>query len=186
MKTTGYCLSLLLLLTAVTVAAQPGPGRPPSKFNAAGTVKQGICLLYPTEGYTVTGKVTFIETRDGIRVVAFVTGLEPLSKHGIHIHENGDCSAVDALSAGGHFNPGNGVHGGPADKARHAGDLGNLEADMNGNASLDYIDPVLSLRGEDSVIGLSVVIKQHEDDLKTQPDGNSGARIACGVIGATR
>jgi Cu-Zn family superoxide dismutase len=74
-------------------------------------------------------------------------------------------------------------HGGPMDHMRHAGDLGNLEADVNGNATVDYTDPMLSMRGDYSIIGLSVVVHQKEDDLKTQPTGNSGPRVACGVIG---
>ena len=124
-----------------------------------------------------------MEAEGGVRVIALISGLEPNSKHGFHIHEYGDCSAVDATSAGGHFNPMNMSHGGPEDKMRHAGDLGNLVADENGNAAVDFLDPLLTLRGDESIIGLSVIVHKGEDDLKTQPTGNSGPRIACGVIG---
>lgn len=188
MKTIRYSTLLLLVFvfTGVTVWSQPGGHKPPSQFDAAGSVKKAICLLYPTEGNQVSGKVTFIEVEGGVRVVALVSGLAPNSKHGFHIHEYGDCSAVDASSAGGHFNPMRMSHGGPEDHMRHTGDLGNLEADMNGNASVDYIDPMLTLRGEESVIGLSIIVHQNEDDLKTQPTGNAGPRIACGVIGVTK
>jgi Cu-Zn family superoxide dismutase len=185
MKTIRYFqLTILLLFVAgSSLLAQPGDNRPPARYNATGYVKKGICLLYPTQGNKVSGTVTFVETEGGVRVIALVSGLEPNTKHGFHIHEFGDCSASDASSAGGHFNPDAMSHGGPMDKMHHAGDLGNLEADVNGNATLDYIDPMLAMRGDYSIIGLSVVVHQNEDDLKTQPSGNSGPRIACGVIG---
>jgi superoxide dismutase, Cu-Zn family len=188
MKTSRYASLWILLLffAGSSVLAQPGNNKPPSKYDAIGTVKKAICLLYPTEGNQVTGKVTFTEVEGGVRVVALVSGLEPNSKHGFHIHEYGDCSAVDASSAGGHFNPMNMEHGGPMDNMRHAGDLGNLEADANGNATIDRVDQALTLRGDESIIGLSVVVHKSADDLKTQPTGNSGPRIACGVIGLAK
>ena len=188
MKNLRYSFPLILgfLLAGSALLAQPGDTRPPSRFDAIGTVKKAVCLLYPTEGNTVSGKITFMETEGGVRVIALISGLQPNTKHGFHIHEYGDCSAIDGASAGGHFNPSNTSHGGPMDKMRHEGDLGNLEADANGNAAVDYVDPMLTLRGEDSIIGLSVIVHQKEDDLKTQPTGNSGPRIACGVIGVMK
>ena len=71
------------------------------------------------------------------------------------------------------------------DMKRHNGDLGNIESDANGTATINYIDPVISLKGDKSVIGRSVIIHEKMDDMKTQPTGNSGARIACGVIEKT-
>lgn len=185
MKTIRYLFIplLLLLFAGQTLFAQPVNTKPPAQSNAVGAIKQAICLLYPTEGNNVTGKVTFTEVEGGLRVVALVSGLEPNTKHGFHIHEYGDCSAVDASSAGGHFNPTHMSHGGPMDKMRHNGDLGNLEADGNGNATIDYVDPMLALRGDESIIGLSIIVHKNPDDMKTQPTGNSGPRIACGVIG---
>ena len=182
-----FGVTILLILAAGSVLmGQPGDNRPPARQNATGSVMKGICLLYPTQGNNVTGTVKFIETEGGVRVIALVSGLEPNTKHGFHIHEFGDCSAADATSAGGHFNPEVMSHGGPMDQMRHAGDLGNLEADVNGNATVDYTDPMLAMRGDYSIIGLSVVVHQKEDDLKTQPTGNSGPRIACGVIGVMK
>jgi Cu-Zn family superoxide dismutase len=107
-------------------------------------------------------------------------------KHGFHIHEFGDCSAPDGTSAGGHFNPEGKMHGAPVDMSRHAGDMGNIEADESGKAHLEYIDPMMSLTGDHSIIGRSVILHQNEDDLKTQPTGNAGPRIACGVIGVAK
>src|SRR5215831_719160 len=142
-----------------------------------------ISVLHPTAGNKVTGTVTFTPIADGVQVHAEIAGLTP-GKHGFHIHEFGDCSAGDASSAGAHFNPTNQPHAGPDAAARHQGDMGNVDADASGNAKLDYVDHQISL-GNDakSAIGRSVVVHAKPDDLKTQPSGDSGARIACGVIG---
>jgi Cu-Zn family superoxide dismutase len=145
-------------------------------------VTKAVCVLYPTQGNNVTGTITFTVTDQGVRVVADIHGLTP-GKHGFHIHECGDCSAQDGNSAGGHFNPLGKSHGSPMDMMRHLGDMGNIEADANGDAHLEYIDNTISLSGENSIIGRSIIVHKSEDDLKTQPTGNAGARVACGVIG---
>lgn len=138
-------------------------------------------LLKPTKGNEVTGEVTFVETDKGVHVVADVQGLKQ-GKHGFHVHENGDCSAPDGSSAGGHFNPKKTLHGGPESAERHAGDLGNLVADDKGKAHYERDDFVITLVGENTIIGRSIVVHSDEDDFKTQPTGNSGGRIACGII----
>ena len=128
----------------------------------------------------------FTEEADGVRVHAEIKGLTP-GKHGFHVHEFGDCSAADLSSAGAHFNPTNKPHAGPDDVARHVGDMGNIEADASGAAKLDYVDHNISLtKDQGFVIGRSVVVHAKADDLKTQPSGDSGARIACGVIGIAK
>jgi Cu-Zn family superoxide dismutase len=147
------------------------------------TSSKGIAVLHPTAGNKVGGTVTFEAVADGVHIRAELTGLTP-GKHGFHIHEFGDCSAADASSAGAHFNPTNQPHAGPDTAARHEGDMGNVEADASGNAKLDYVDHQISLSSDEkSAIGRSVVVHAKADDLKTQPSGDSGARIACGVIG---
>ena len=140
--------------------------------------------LESKSGSQVTGTVTFTKSGDDVQVVADIAGLKP-GKHGFHIHEKGDCSAPDAASAGAHFNPTQHKHGGPATTERHEGDLGNIEADASGKAHLDWKGK-MSLSGADSIIGKSVVVHEKDDDLKTDPSGNSGARIACGVIEAAK
>jgi superoxide dismutase, Cu-Zn family len=145
-------------------------------------IHQAVCVVYPTQGNTVTGIVTFTASEGGIKVIADLQGLSP-GKHGIHIHECGDCSATDGTSAGGHFNPLSKTHGAPMDAMRHEGDMGNIVADASGKAHLEYIDTMIALEGENSIIGRSVIIHKNEDDFKTQPTGNAGARVACGVIG---
>ena len=133
----------------------------------------------------MSGTVTFTKGTDGIQVVADVTGLTP-GKHGFHVHEFGDCSSPDGNSAGAHFNPTHKQHGAPNAADRHAGDLGNIEADASGKAHLDWKDKVMKLSGPDSVVGRSVILHEKEDDLKTQPTGNAGGRLACGVIGVAK
>src|SRR5438045_7456299 len=143
---------------------------------------KATCKLESKSGSKVTGTVTFTKSGDDVQVVADITGLTP-GKHGFHIHEKGDCSAADAASAGGHFNPTQKHHGGPMTLDHHTGDLGNIEADASGKAHMDWKGKV-SLSGKDSIIGRSVVVHEKEDDLKTDPAGNSGARFACGTINA--
>jgi Cu-Zn family superoxide dismutase len=120
-----------------------------------------------------------------VKVVADVTGLTP-GKHGFHIHEFGDCSSSDGNSAGGHFNPTHKQHGAPDASDRHAGDLGNIEADASGKAHLEWSDKVMKLSGADSIVGHAVIVHEKVDDLKTQPTGNAGGRLACGVIGVAK
>jgi len=148
-------------------------------------ITKAICVLYPTQGNKTNGLVTFTLMTNGIHVVADLHGLSK-GKHGFHIHEFGDCSAPDGTSTGGHFNPDKMEHGGPMTSMRHAGDLGNLEADESGNAHLDYIDPMISFEGKNSIIGRGIIVHASEDDLHTQPTGNAGARIAYGVIGIAK
>ena len=115
-----------------------------------------------------------------------IVGLAP-GNHGFHVHEFGDCTAADGSSAGGHFNPTNQPHAGPDADARHVGDMGNIEADASGAAKLDYLDHSMSLANDDrSIIGRSVVVHAKADDFKSQPAGDSGARVACGVIGRAK
>lgn len=145
------------------------------------TGKKAYAKLNPTKGNQVTGLVTFIALENGVRVIANVEGLTP-GAHGFHIHEFGDCSAPDASSAGGHYNPTNSIHAGPEDLPRHVGDLGNVIANKNGVASYDYVNFGLTLEGNQSIIGKSVIVHEDKDDFVSQPTGNAGSRLACGVI----
>ena len=148
-------------------------------------ITKAVAVLHPTKGNSASGIVRFEAVSGGIRVVADITGLTP-GKHGFHIHEYGDCSSEDGSSAGGHFNPEKMPHGSPMDKERHVGDLGNIEADKDGKAHLDYIDSMIAFSGKNSIIGRGVIVHEKEDDLKTQPTGAAGARVACGVIGIAK
>ncbi len=145
------------------------------------TQTKAVAVLQPTSGSKVTGTVTFTQTTAGVRVTADISGLTP-GPHGFHIHEKGDCSAPDGASAGGHFNPEKHQHGGPDATERHAGDLGNLSADESGKAHLERTDSVMKMSGENTIVGRAVIVHEKADDLKTQPTGDAGGRLACGVI----
>jgi Cu-Zn family superoxide dismutase len=146
---------------------------------------KAIAVLHPTKGSNVEGTVTFSKSGDEMKIVADVTGLTP-GKHGFHIHQYGDCSAPDGTSAGGHFNPTNNPHAGHDAAQRHEGDLGNLEADASGKAHLDLTDNMMTMSGEKSIIGRGVIVHDKADDLKSQPVGNAGGRLACGVVGIAK
>src|ERR1035438_8328155 len=128
-------------------------------------IQKAICVLYATQGNTATGTITFTKTPEGIKVVADLQGLSK-GKHGFHIHEFGDCSSPDGMSAGGHFNPDAKPHAGPMDMMRHEGDMGNIEADDAGKAHMEYTDKMLSFEGPHSILGRSVILHKSEDDFK--------------------
>lgn len=161
-----------------------GAGGQPATVPAATGDAAATANIKKAEAHTgeVTGTVKFYEQEDGVRVVADVKGLSP-GLHGFHIHEKGDLSDPKLTSAGPHFNPGGHQHGGPEAEMRHAGDLGNLEADAQGNAKLDKVFKGFSIKGEkDGIVSRSIIIHAKADDLKTDPSGESGDRIAGGVI----
>ncbi|HET9315068.1 MAG TPA: superoxide dismutase family protein [Vicinamibacteria bacterium] len=139
--------------------------------------------LAPTQGSQVKGTVTFEKQPTGVQVSVQLEGLTP-GTHGFHVHEKGDCSAPDGTSAGGHFNPTNQPHAAREAPARHDGDLGNLEADASGKVQIKLIDPKLHLDGPESIVGKAVIVHEKADDYTTQPTGNAGGRVACGVVKA--
>lgn len=142
-----------------------------------------IARLKSAEGQFVTGSVAFVPHRGELQVYVDVTGLSP-GLHGLHVHETGDCSAPDFSSAGGHFAPRNHAHGDPYSGEHHAGDLGNIDANEEGQVSMRLVAPDLSIEqgAKNSALGRAVIVHADPDDLITQPSGDAGARIACGVI----
>jgi Cu-Zn family superoxide dismutase len=139
--------------------------------------------LEPVGNGSAAGTVTFARVGEALRIDAMITGVAE-GEHGLHLHETGDCSAPDASSAGEHFSPGQDPHGAPSDapEQHHAGDLGNLTAGPDGTAQLSHDDPELTLIGEYGVVGRAVIVHRLADDLTSQPSGNAGDPIACGVI----
>jgi Cu-Zn family superoxide dismutase len=187
-RTTARRLPLVIALaTALASCASPDNGGPTPQTGESATEETtqrvAVAELQPTSGHDARGKVVFREVDDGVEVHAELESLAE-GAHGFHVHEKGDCSAEDASSAGGHFAPHGSPHGAPDDPAdqRHAGDLGNVMADAEGNAVYDRVDPLLSLSGEHSIVGRAVIVHAERDDLETQPTGAAGARVACGVI----
>jgi len=187
MRTTKLILGLALLGAVLFVGCQgettsqtPPPAAAPEPAPAPATA---IAVLQPREGLTLAGTVTFTETAGGVAIVGDVTGVEGDGLHGFHIHQNGDCSAPDFTSAGGHFNPAGVDHGGPEATPHHAGDLGNITIGEDGSGHLEWTSADLTVgAGPDSVVGRGVILHEGEDDLTTQPTGAAGARLACGVV----
>uniref|UniRef100_A0A185L2K4 Superoxide dismutase [Cu-Zn] n=1 Tax=Acrossocheilus fasciatus TaxID=356809 RepID=A0A185L2K4_ACRFA len=153
-------------------------------------VKKAVCVLKGTG--EVTGTVYFEQENDGspVKLSGEITGLTP-GLHGFHVHAFGD-NTNGCISAGPHFNPHDKTHGGPIDSIRHVGDLGNVIAGNNGVAKIDIVDAVVTLSGEYSIVGRTMVIHEKEDDLgkggneESKKTGNAGGRLACGVIGITQ
>lgn len=162
-------LSCTLLVPGCALFSTP-PGR-------------AVAELHPTRGNSVSGTVTFVQIGDRVRLQAVVTGLHPGTEHGFHVHEIGDCSAADGSSAKGHFNPFGKPHAHYSTPERHAGDLPALKADGRGRAELDVsLDVITLAKGPANIVDRSVIVHAGPDDFRTQPAGNSGARVACGVI----
>ena len=170
-----FATPLLGLSLTLALAAAPEAKHAVATVNPASSA-----ATRPTDTH-VTGLVTFTQTGDELAFVADVDGLAPHSEHGFHIHEKGDLSDAGLLKAGGHYNPTHEKHGGPHAQHHHAGDLGNLTADDKGHAHLMGTLPGVKL---DDIVGRSVIIHAKADDLKSQPTGESGGRVAGGKITA--
>ena len=139
-------------------------------------------VMRPASGSQAHGSVKFTQVGARVRVDAEIAGLSP-GPHGMHVHEKGDCSAPDATSTGPHFSTMGKKHGGPDSMERHAGDLGNINANEYGKATLSIMVEGISVgQGPDGVVGRGVIVHANADDLKTDPTGNSGDRISCGVV----
>ena len=147
---------------------------------------RATAALQPTKGSKTFGEATFEqEGENKVRVVIFLQGLKPGQAHGFHIHEMGDCSSADGMSAKGHFNPSGKPHGNPTAGEHHAGDLPAIPAGKDGHGNLEVvIEGITVAPGPAGIVGRGLIIHADPDDYKTQPTGNSGARIACGVIKA--
>lgn len=160
--------------------ATPAPEAPAPA--PAPAPRHAVAKLAPASGSKVTGTIEFKEVEGGLEVTANVEGLTP-GDHGWHVHEKGDCSAPDAKSAGGHFNPSGHKHGAPDGAERHEGDFGNLTAGKDGKATKTFVMKGITLdEGASSVVGKGFIVHEKKDDFTTQPTGNAGGRVACGVI----
>lgn len=152
-------------------------------FDSGGAGPTAKATLQPSKGSSVKGSATFTQKGDRVEVTASVSGLKPNQEHGFHIHEKGDCSSGDGMSAGGHFNPLGKAHAPSSTPDRHAGDMPALKADDYGNASFSArLDVITVADGPTGIVGRGLIVHTQPDDYKTQPTGNAGARLACGVI----
>ncbi|MGQ0553420.1 MAG: superoxide dismutase family protein [Planctomycetota bacterium] len=166
------------LLLTVSCSGSRDQGHHPTHPVAS---TQAVAQLSPTQGHQVKGRVSFTPEDHGVRVYVSLTGLTP-GEHGFHVHEKGDCSAPDASSAGAHFEPATAPHGGRLHTQRHVGDLGNLTADAQGRVETSFVDHLIALSGPASIVGRAVIVHAKADDLHSQPSGDAGGRVACGII----
>ncbi|WP_342316544.1 superoxide dismutase family protein [Lysobacter sp. FW306-1B-D06B] len=185
-----------LLATAVVALSACSSSAPtkstapaaPAAPAAQSTAKAATVNLASASGSLVSGKLSIVPMGDGVHLTGEIGGFSPGSTHAIHIHEKGDCSAVDASSAGGHFNPSAQPHGKVGSGAHHGGDMDNIVANAEGVAQVNAHAQGVTLGGgaTNDVAGKAVIVHASPDDYRTQPTGNAGGRIACGVITVTR
>lgn len=156
---------------------------PETRATAEATAGAAV-KISPTQGNTANGALKITAAGTGVKISGMVQGLQPDSEFGFHFHEKGDCSAPDATSAGAHFNPTSQNHGNPQAPPHHAGDMLNVKSDAQGVAEVSIDNPEVSLQtGQlNDILGKALVVHAKPDDYTTQPSGNSGDRIACGVV----
>jgi Cu-Zn family superoxide dismutase len=178
MKKGIFLISCVALLPVIPASAEP---------QAGGSIKQAIAVINPASSSSCRGTVRFTEEGNGVKVAVDIEGLAPNSKHGFHVHEYGDCSAPDATSAGSHYDAaGTKHHGMPSDAMRHAGDMGNIEADATGKVHSELMLGGVTVNGAQApILGRAVIVHANPDDF-SQPVGNAGGRIGCGVIGVVK
>lgn len=162
----------------------PSPPLAPAAPDRTAAVATAVVTLQPASGSQVSGLIDLTQHEGGVHLSGRIAGLTPGTQHGFHVHETGDCSAPDASGAGGHFNPAGAMHGAHDAGSRHAGDLPSISANPQGEADVDVMASGLEIGsgGPRDVIGRALIVHQHPDDLRTQPDGAAGPRIGCGVI----
>jgi Cu-Zn family superoxide dismutase len=182
-----HLISLWIAASLLSGCGQRNEAEAPAESPAGAAVTPSATAsaqLAPTEGNTANGSITLTPLENGVHLSGSILGLAPDGEFGFHIHEKGDCSAPDASSAGGHFNPANAQHGNPAGDTHHAGDMYNVKSDAQGVARIETQAPGATLGSgqPNDVSGKAVVLHEKADDFTTQPSGDSGARIACGVI----
>lgn len=186
MRAFPSCLVLLSLALAGCASAPraAAPVAPAPVLAAQGTLARAQAALAPASASLASGRLVLVAVPEGLRITGTLGGLPAGAAVAFHIHEHGDCRAADASSAGAHFNPLGQAHGGPGRPVRHLGDLDNLVAGPDGRATVEILAPGVVLGGgaANDVLGRALVVHALPDDHHSQPAGNAGARIACGVI----
>ena len=184
-RTLGLAVAIALMAGCASSGTPTATAKPPSdNAPAKSTASRATVVLAPASGSLVSGTLTLVPMGDGVHMSGEVGGLKPGDTRGFHIHEKGDCSAADASTAGGHFNPGAQAHGRSGHGAHHAGDTDNIVANAKGVARIDAHVTGVTLGGGagNDIAGRAVIVHAAADDYTTQPTGNAGARVACGVI----
>ncbi len=182
-----YVVPLCIAASLLSGCGQRDRAAAPQDSSAGSTTNPSTMAsvqLVPTQGNTASGSLTLTTSDSAVQLSGTLSGLAPNGEFGFHIHEKGDCSAPDASGAGEHFNPASSQHGNPAGDPHHAGDMYNATSDAEGNARIEgkVAGVTLGSGQPTDILGRAVVLHEKADDYSTQPSGNSGARIACGVI----
>src|SRR5690606_15360423 len=179
----AVCAAVGVSFAAAPAPARPGPPGAAAPSAPAARTSTEVSLT-SAAGSAVKGNLTLTNEGVAVSIRGEITGLEPGKEHGFHVHEVGECSLPDFTSAGGHFNPTKDSHGGPDSTPRHLGDMPNAKADENGRATIDVTLKGATLEDKDGspneLLGKALVVHAMPDDYKSQPSGDSGARIACG------
>ncbi len=176
------CAVLLSVVGLAVGVAETEQARQQAQTATSSQPNEAVAVLAPTRGSSVEGAILLTQESNGVRLKGSVRHLSP-GEHGFHIHEFGDLRSEDGSSAGGHYNPQKRKHAGPDAGEHHAGDLGNVTANPQGVAEVDKFANGVQL---DQLLGRAIVVHAGKDDLKSQPSGNAGARVAVGVIGRSQ
>ena len=178
-------LVLLVLTFGLFISCKKDKTQPETEKTAAETAKKIKLKLESKSGSSVTGNAVFTEEDGQIKFTAMLSGLEQ-GVHAIHIHEKADCSSDDGKSTGGHWNPTGTPHGKWGSKeGYHKGDIGNLEADNNGHATIMLKTDEWCIGCGDKnkdILGKAIIVHAGTDDFTTQPTGDAGGRVSCGGI----
>jgi Cu-Zn family superoxide dismutase len=183
----AYRLSIIAFCLGMVMACSPAKkeeNQEDMPVEESAVQLTAMATMNSASGSSVTGTATFTQLDAmTVRMTLEIQGLTP-GEHALHLHQNGDCSAPDASSAGGHWNPGGVDHGKRGEGQFHAGDVINLVADADGNVSWSQDIMGWTIGGDESsnILNKGVIIHEKLDDFKTQPTGAAGGRVACGVI----
>ncbi len=176
----------LLVVTTLTAALTACASAPPPKVEPAPQhrIQRAVANIAPTSASLVSGRLSITAVDGGVRIEGELGGLGRGGTHAIHVHERGDCSAADGSSAGGHFNPVAAAHGRAGTAVHHLGDMDNLVANAAGVAAVNIrlVGVTLGSGAANDILGRALVVHAGPDDYTSQPAGNSGPRVGCGVI----
>ena len=188
MRSTRILIGSAALLALSACSTTPPPPPPAPSMPTISTAKMAEVNMSPASASIVSGRLAVVPDARGVHITGVIGGLQPLQTAAFHVHERGDCSAVDAGSAGAHFNPTQQPHGRTTGGAHHLGDMDNLRADAQGRVNVDVRLPGVTLGGgaPNDIAGRALIVHANADDYRSQPAGNAGARVSCGVIRVTR
>lgn len=181
----AVCIALGTAACGTTPATSSSHAHAQASASAPVVEHDAVANMAPASGSLVSGRLQVMTMgANALHIAGDIGGLEPGSSHGFHIHEHGDCSAADATSAGGHFNPTGSAHGRMDDGPHHGGDIDNIVANAQGVARVNVHIPGLTLGSgaANDVAGRAIIVHADPDDYASQPSGNAGKRVACGVI----